>query len=235
MATAKIEVPHVHKAMYEILKSLSVEKDAKLPSNMSGKSYASAHSVSAEVKSKFVEHDLILYSNERMAHVEYMQNNGRTQISVVIEGTYLVVSTVDGSSQSISGVGDGLALGTAVASTMASTNAVKSALMRTFLITEQSVEDAAKNGVGDAGQGQPARVTQAESKISKARQPRETPAQAAPQESDAPNYRALIKGLIDAGDVTPDKVNARWAEIATELDKPKGDASVMEKLYKEIK
>jgi len=115
---------------------------------MGGKSYITAVDASAEVKRKFVENSLIHLPVEKTTKHEVVPRGDRApNIAVGIEGTYTIVSLVDGSTAVIGGVGDGLASGTAVASNIASTNALKNALLRTFLITEQSVEDAAKNGV----------------------------------------------------------------------------------------
>lgn len=139
----------VHEALFEILNSLSVEKGAKLPSNMGGKPYITAVDLNLEIKRKFVEHGLILVPNERETHKELVVNQGSGKITVTlsIEGTYEIIAKEDGSSVTISGSGDGLAMGSAVASNIASTNALKNALLRTFLVTEQSAEDRAKGGL----------------------------------------------------------------------------------------
>lgn len=146
MATATIEVAHVYTALAKILKHLSVEKNGTLPGNMGGKAYITAVDVSAEVKRQFVENDLIFLPDEKVVRHETIQFKDRLNVTIVIKGTYTIVSTVDGSSVTVSGTGDGLATGTAVASNIGSTNALKNALLRTFLITEQSVEDGAKSG-----------------------------------------------------------------------------------------
>lgn len=139
------EVGAVYGAVAAILSSLSVEKNGDLPSNMGGKPYITAVDLALEVKRQFVANNLIIVPNERVIKHENLVSN-RTTVSIVIEGTYEIVSTVDGSSVTISGVGDGLAIGTAVASNIASTNALKNALLRFLLVTEQSTEDAAKQG-----------------------------------------------------------------------------------------
>lgn len=150
MATvAKPEVPHVYTGMLEVLRHLSVEKNGVLPGNMGGKPYITAHDIAAEVKRKVVENNLIVLPSESIYKHEVIQANNRLTIAMVIEGSYTFVSTLDQSTATVTGVGDGLAAGTAVASNIASTNALKNALLRTFLITEQSVEDAAKNGPGE--------------------------------------------------------------------------------------
>ena len=146
MTTATIEVPHVHTALAEILKHLSVEKNGQLPGNMGGKAYITAVDISAEVKRQFVANSLIFLPDEEVIKHETVLHKDRINTAIVIRGTYTILSTKDGSSVTVSGTGDGLATGTAVASNIGSTNALKNALLRTFLITEQSVEDASKQG-----------------------------------------------------------------------------------------
>jgi hypothetical protein len=146
MTTVTIEVPHVHTALAEILKHLSVEKNGQLPGNMGGKAYITAVDISAEVKRQFVANSLIFLPDEEVIKHETVMHKDRINTAIVIRGTYTILSTKDGSSVTVSGTGDGLATGTAVASNIGSTNALKNALLRTFLITEQSVEDASKQG-----------------------------------------------------------------------------------------
>lgn len=143
-------VGEVHRSLLRILGKLSVQKNGTLPSNMSGKPYITAADASKETKAFFVEEELILLPFEKETSKETVVNKDRINIAVSIEGQYTIFSTKDGSSVTIQGVGDGLAGGTAVASNIASTNALKNALLRTFLITEQSVEDAAKAGPPEA-------------------------------------------------------------------------------------
>ena len=146
MTTATFEVPHVYTALAEILKHLSVEKNGQLPGNMGGKAYITAVDISAEVKRQFVANNLIFLPDEEVIKHETVLHKDRINTAIVIRGTYTILSTKDGSSVTVSGTGDGLATGTAVASNIGSTNALKNALLRTFLITEQSVEDASKQG-----------------------------------------------------------------------------------------
>ena len=141
----KNTVPHVYTAMAAILKELKVEKDGTLPGNMGGKTYASAAAVSNEVKKLFAEHDLLFLADEEPIkhHIEVV--DGRAfKIFTSIKGTYTIISSRDGSSVTIGGVGDGIASSTAVSSNVASTNCIKNALLRTFLISENSVEEQAQ-------------------------------------------------------------------------------------------
>lgn len=146
--TDENKVAHVHTALAAILKELSVEKGGTLPQNMGGRGYITASDLSNEVKRKFVENDLILLPTESIISHEVIGGAAdRKTVAVSITGYYEILSTQDGSSVVISGIGDGLAIGTAVSSNIASTNALKNALLRTFLVTETSVEDQAKEGV----------------------------------------------------------------------------------------
>ena len=139
-------IPEVYTSMLNILSKLGVAKNGTLPANMGARPYITAVDVSREVKTLFVEEGLIVLPSERIVNHETIILKDRINIAIAIEGTYTFVSTKDGSSATVTGVGDGLAGGTAVASNIASTNALKNGLLRTFLITEQSAEDAAKDG-----------------------------------------------------------------------------------------
>lgn len=198
MATAaKSETPKVYASIATILKSLSVEKGGTLPSNMGGKSYITAVDLANEVKRQFVANNLILLPRETMTkHEVHVDQSGRKTIFTAIEGEYTIVHTEDGSSVTIGGAGDGLATGTAVSSNIASTNALKNAMLRFLLVTEQSVEDAAKNGEQPAQQSATDRRVQA----AKAATPQKPAASA-----DDP--REQIRALIEAGKITKDQAN----------------------------
>ena len=225
MATAHIDTPHVYGALANILKNLSVAKGGVLPTNMGGKSYITAVDASAEAKRQFVENDLIFLPNEEVIENEHFIHKDRVSIRIVIRGEYTLVSTVDGSSVTVSGVGDGLATGTAVASNIGSTNALKNALLRTFLITEQSVEDAAKNG-------EPETPAQRQIQKAKAAPKTQVPRLAAKDESpDVARLLGEIKAAVDSGTVTSDKANQTWNAQAKTFEKdglPKRSVEVLE-------
>lgn len=141
---AASKVPHVYTALATVMREISVEKNGMLPPNMGGKPYISAVDLAYATKTLFDANNLVLIPNETVTHDEVFNDNGRKTRTLTIQGVYKVVSTVDGSSETISGTGDGLSTGSSVASNIASTNALKNALLRTFLVTEQSVEDAGK-------------------------------------------------------------------------------------------
>lgn len=221
MATAKIEVPHVYKALGKILSALSVEKNGTLPSSMGGKGYITAVDASAEVKRRFVENDLVFIPNEEVISNEHIVHKDRLNIRIVIRGEYTIASTVDGSSVTVSGIGDGLATGTAVAANIGSTNALKNALLRTFLITEQSVEDESKNGSAEPQQ------TPAQRKLDQARA-------STPAKTNAPTSRDKIRTeYIDAGVATRDEVNKLTEAVKTSTDL--SGAKLYDEVYKRLK
>lgn len=225
MATAHIDTPHVYTALGNILKNLSVSKNGVLPGNMGARPYITAVDASAEVKRQFVENDLIFLPNEEVIENEHFIHKDRVSIRIVIRGEYTIVSTVDGTSVTVSGVGDGLATGTAVASNIGSTNALKNALLRTFLITEQSVEDAAKNGEPE---------TPAQRQIQKAKAAPKTQAPKPTAKDESPDVARLlgeIKAAVDSGTVTSDKANQTWNAQAKTFEKdglPKRSVEVLE-------
>lgn len=223
MATAKIEVPHVYTALGEILKSLSVDKNGTLPGNMGGKSYITAVDASAEVKRRFVENNLVFIPNEEVITNEHILHKDRLNIRIVIRGEYTIVSTQDGSQVTVSGIGDGLATGTAVAANIGSTNALKNALLRTFLITEQSVEDESKNGSSGGEQ----KATPAQRKLEQAR------ASTPPKSSDPTSRDKIRTEYIDKGVASREEVNALTEAVKTS-DKLSG-AKLYDEVYKRLK
>lgn len=215
-------VPHVYTAMASILKSLSVPKNGTLPGNLGGKPYITAVDAAAETKRQFVENDLVFFPNEEVVSEEHIVHKDRLTIRVLIRGSYKIVSTLDGSSETVSGVGDGLATATAVASNVGSTNALKNALLRTFLITEQSVEDQAKEPREEKGAPQA---------VQKARQP-----QAPKVKAGDPSFKDRILTEIIQNpddDRTKDDVNKLWDKIMKETGKGREDTA--EALYTRLK
>lgn len=222
MATAAFEVPEVYKALAEILKNLSVAKGGTLPGNMGGKPYITAVDASAEVKRQFVANDLIFLPNEEVVKHENLTVGNSLKVAIVIRGEYTIISTKDASQVAISGTGDGLATGTAVASNIASTNALKNALLRAFLITEQSVEDAAKNGE------QP---TAGEKQASAAQQ-RVANAQTRPAAGGVQSTKDKLRvNYIETGKVTSGELNDR---VAAYQSKGKNQAQAMEAVLKDL-
>lgn len=226
MTTATIEVPHVYTALAEILKSLSVPKGGVLPGNMGGKPYITAVDAAAEVKRQFVDNDLIFLPNEEVIkHENIVTADRAVKITIVIKGTYTIISTVDGSQVTISGIGDGLANGTAVASNIGSTNALKNALLRVFLITEQSVEDAAKSGPAETT---PSATTRA---LDNARNTPTTPS--APRGKTTADQDKIRVNYIESGKMTPDEVNTRFKAIEAK-NAGKSRAEIFSLLLKEL-
>lgn len=221
-ATENAQVAHVFTALGEILAKLSVSKTGVLPSNMGGKSYVPATEINKEVKALFVEYDLLLIPNERLEASENILVEGRVvKITTIIRGEYTIVSTQDGSSVTIAGVGDGLASNTAVSSNIASTNALKNALLRLFLITEQSAEDEAKNGAADSQAETPAKrqVDRAKS------------APASASSGGTVTKQSVVKAQIQSefvnnpeSPVTLDTVKRIQAEVIAADPSAKGDA-----------
>lgn len=215
-------VPAVFGALATILKELSVEKKGDLPSTMGGKKYATATDVSAEVKKQFVEHNLVILPNETVVGHETVVHKDRLNIMVVITGEYTIISTVDGSSVKISGTGDGLALSTAVASNIASTFAIKNALLRTFLITEQSVED----------QGRTTSEPETPPALKKASGAAKAPAKKSAPAGETPARKTIREDYVDAGKVDREIVN-KLMKTAKEEEGLSGDA-VFEFILKKL-
>lgn len=198
-AAAVTTQPAVYTSMLNILSKLGVAKTGTLPPNMGGRPYITAVDVSREVKTLFVEEALIALPSERVIHHEVIVLKDRLNVAIAIEATYTFVSTKDGSTATVTGVGDGLAGGTAVASNIASTNALKNALLRTFLITEQSAEDAAKDGP-DTSEPKESRAVKAATQGATA--PAANPANTQAKEIQA-QIRAAVAAVEEKSGVKP--------------------------------
>lgn len=160
-AEVEIKVPAVFASMAAVMKYLSVGKDGKLPGNMGSSSYHRAHDVAEEVKKQFTKHDLIILPHEEIVSEEHIIFKDRLNIRVLVQGTYTIISILDGSQVVVTGLGDGLATGTAVACNIGSTNALKNALLRTFLITEKAVEESMLTDMVNASSNTPPAPTNA--------------------------------------------------------------------------
>ena len=217
-------IPHVHSALLEVTKKIEVEPDGTLPGNMGGKGYASATAVANHVKQLFVSNELILVANEEVVTSEQRELKERITQYIVVRGEYQIVSVKDGSTVTISAIGNGQATGTAVAANIASTFALKNALLRTFMISDQSAEDA---GMAEPGEKKASRLE----KSVKATTPRRTTSTKSP----GSGARDKIKTeFIETGKISPKDANARIQEL-----KKNGHADpetdLLEELRKEFK
>lgn len=198
--------PHVLAAVAAILKHMEVEKGGTLPANMGGKKYIPAPALAEEIKRQLVANNLILLSDEQVVSQEAVINKDRLNIRVVVTGRYRLISTQDASEVSISGTGDGLATGTAVASNIASTNAQKNALLRTFLVSEEAVEEASMT---ESAAPQEKRSTAAAAKVAKT-------AAAKPAARGSKGSQENIRTeFIDTGVVTREQVNDLVSSVKT--------------------
>lgn len=219
-------VPHVYSAVANVLKHMSVAKNGKLPANMGNGAYISAVDLAAETKRMFVENDLIALPDETVTKHEIINDNGRKSIFIGIEAKYTIISTKDGSSVTVQGVGDGIANGSAVSSNIASTNAMKNAFLRLFMVTEQSVEDQAKEPREEKGAPQA---------VQRARQP-QAPTPPANKGSSS-DLKARIKSEFIDNDESPydgPAVNALWADTQKKVGQPKGSDEVLSALIKRL-
>ncbi|MCK9603174.1 MAG: hypothetical protein M0R66_02165 [Candidatus Omnitrophica bacterium] len=200
-ATTDNKVPAIYGAMGEVLKALRVDKAGQLPTQLGGKTYITAADAFAAVKNLFADNHIVIIPTEKVVRYDTLvDSHEKVRFLIAVEGTYTLVSTVDGSTVTIGGAGDGTALGASVASNIASTNALKNALFRTFLISEQSVEDEAKQGSVSE------RPSPAQSKIDAARK-------ASASAKSESSFRSKIRTeWVDTGKITRDRANELLGE-----------------------
>lgn len=210
-------VPKVYAAIHNVLKALQVEKGGMLPGNMGGKAYMTAEDISNEVKRLLVQNNVVLEANEDVVQVEAPDfGDKKMRFMITVKGTYRLIHVEDGSYITISGVGQGMGVGVATAAAVASTFAQKSALLRTFLISESGVE-----AEGHTEQAPP--------KQSQAQQTAAKAAPAAPKKASGKANQDAQKRIADkigSGEYDKDRVTKLNATLAEELGKPKGEVMV---------
>lgn len=210
--------PKVYAAIHKVLKTLQVDKNGVLPGNLGGKNYATAESISNEVKKLFVANNMVPEYNEEIV-TESVADLGdkKMRFQTTIKGTFKAIHIEDGSSITFSGHGHGLATGTAMAANIASTFAMKNALQRQFLISEDSVE---RDGQAEQA---PPKQSQAQATAAKA-----APVKRPTKASDTANTEAFgrLKAKMDDGIYTQAQCNAMVEKIAAETGKPKGECMV---------
>lgn len=202
-------IPHALVALSKVFKNLAVAKDGTLPGNMGGKSYMSAEAVSNAVRDEFAANDLMLLSNEDEIARETLIHKDRVTTSSSIKGTYTLVSLVDASTLTISGIGHGLATGTAVAANIASTFALKNAFLRTFLASEQSSEDQGLgNDKGKTTEKEEPKATENRATRNVERTQKATARKKLPA-AETKAQAKVKEEFIDTGLITPEHANAR--------------------------
>lgn len=210
--------PKVYTAIHKVLKTLQVDKNGVLPGNLGGKNYATAESISNEVKKLFVANNMIPEYNEEIV-TESVADLGdkKMRFQTTIKGTFKAIHIEDGSSITFSGHGHGLATGTAMAANIASTFAMKNALQRQFLISEDSVE---RNGQAEQA---PPKQNSAQQEAAKATTPPPSPKKLTGANGEA---QKRVAAKMEDGTYDRERVTALNTKIAQSLGKPKGDVMV---------
>lgn len=214
--------PKIYAAIHKVLGHLTVEKGGTLPGNLGGAAYHRAEDISNEVKTQLVQNKVIVEAREDVVKVESPDyGDKKMRFMITVQGSYRLIHIEDGTSITIQGVGQGLGTGVATAASVASTFALKSALLRTFLISESGVEQE-----GQTEQAAP-KQTPAQRTAGQAVTP-PAPKKAADPENAAAQLR--IKEKMDvAEEGTPyhsANVTKMMDALAKQLDKPKGEVMV---------
>ena len=219
--TEKNNTPKIYGAIHKVLSHLTVAKNGTLPGNLGGKPYQTAEDISNEVKSQLVKNNVIVEAQEDVAQVESPDyGDKKMRFMITIQGTYRLVHIEDGSSITIKGVGQGMGTGVATAAAVAGTFALKSALLRTFLISDDSVERE-----GNTEQAAPKQSSAQQAAASASKPVAKAPApKAADKEQEAAHAR--IRQLVTDGTYDAANVNALQTKLVKELGLPKGEVLV---------
>lgn len=209
--------PLIYGAIHKVLGHLTVAKNGTLPGNLGGKPYQTAEDISNEVKTQLVQNNVIVEAQEDVVKVESPDyGDKKMRFMITVQGSYRLIHIDDGSSLTIKGVGQGLGTGVATAASVASTFALKSALLRTFLISESGVE---RDGQTEQA---PPKQNSAQQAAKQATAP---PAKAG---GSAENREAQVRigAAIAAGTYEKEAVTKLNDALAKQLGKPKGEVMV---------
>ena len=212
----------IYDSIHKVLGHLSVAKNGTLPGNLGGKPYQTAEDISNEVKNQLVANKVIVEANEEVVKVESPDyGDKKMRFVITLKGTYRLIHIEDGSFITISGVGQGMGTGVSTAAAVASTFSLKSALLRTFLISESGVES---EGVTE--QAAPKQDRAQQTVAAATTPPKKSPVKAP---ADKDNKEALARISADTGPgkkYNPADVSALNEKIAAELGKSKGEVMV---------
>lgn len=213
----------IYGSIHKVLNHLSVSKNGTLPGNLGGAAYLKADDISNEVKTQLVKNNVIVEANEEVVKVDSPDyGDKKMRFVITLKGTYRLIHIEDGSSITISGTGQAMGTGVATAAAVASTFAQKTALLRTFLISEDSVERE-----GQTEQAAPKQNTAQQTAAATAKPPAK-PAAKPTVKGDAANKEAFtrVAALVNEGKLEKPAVTALNEKIAKELNTPKGEVMV---------
>ena len=212
----------IYDSIHKVLSHLAVEKGGTLPGNLGGSAYHKAEDISNEVKNQLVANKVIVEANEEVVKVESPDyGDKKMRFVITLKGTYRLIHIEDGSFITISGVGQGMGTGVSTAAAVASTFSLKSALLRTFLISESGVES---EGVTE--QAAPKQDRAQQTVAAAVAPPKKSPVK---PPADKDNKEALARISADTGPgkkYNPADVSALNEKIAAELGKSKGEVMV---------
>lgn len=190
----------------------AIPKDGVGPSAKGSFKYVRAEDILDKIHALLVQENVIVIpSLEYTKHNVEMVNN-RQYVSVALTARYTYVSVEDGSSITVTAVGEGSDIGSDTATRKAATQALKISHLHTFTIPNSEFDDEGYEPASKAAA--PAANTKAAQVISKASKSAVTP--------EVSELQGTVRKFVDSG-VGADVVKTIGERVTKELGKPSYD------------
>ena len=149
----------IYKKMAEIQKAVgAIEKNGKGPSQKGGFAYIKYEDILDKIHALLVENDVIVVPELTYYNHEVKEASNRQNLYARVEAKYTFVAVEDGSSVTVSSVGEGSDIGSDTATRKAATQVMKIAFLHTFTIP--NTDDGLLLDNEGEGAGDPKSVTQ---------------------------------------------------------------------------
>lgn len=190
----------------------AIPKDGTGPSAKGSFKYVRAEDILDKIHALLVQENVIVIpSLEYTKHTTEMVNN-RQYVSVALTARYTYVSVDDGSSITVTAVGEGSDIGSDTATRKAATQALKISHLHTFTIPNSEFDD--EGYEAPAGKAAAPANTKAAQTISKASRSAVTP--------EVSELQGTVRKFVDGG-VGADIVKTIGERVTKELGKPSYD------------
>jgi len=201
----------------------AIPRNGTGPAAKGGFSYIKAEDILDKIHALLVQENVITIPSIKHSKHEVNIVNNRQYINATIEATYTYVAVEDGSSITVTAIGEGSDIGSDTATRKAATQALKISHLHTFTIPNSEFDDEgyepADKQLPTPAQSKPAQTI---SKASKAASPEVT------------ELQGKVRGFITAG-VTADSVKKIGERVTKELGLASYDKNNLETLQGIVK
>lgn len=221
------KVPSILGKMAAIQKAVgAIPKNGVGPSQKGGFSYIKAEDILDKIHALLVDHDVIVVPRIQHTKHESQVVNNRVYINVTVEASYDYISVDDGSSLTVTAVGEGSDIGSDTATRKAATQALKVSHLHTFTIPNSEFDD--EGYEPRVAQQAPEKVTPVKRALSNASK----------ASGESTKLQAEVREFIKSGAYSSEQVNSVGERVAKELGKDsfvKSDEETLKALVAELR